>query len=44
MCTVIEGYTNAVRQVALASVGWRRMFVGPQYGTCLMSPFWRLEF
>jgi hypothetical protein len=20
------------------------MFVGPQYGTCFMSPFWHLEF
>jgi hypothetical protein len=44
MFTIIEGCTNAVRQVALASVGWRRMFVGPQYETCFMSLFWRLEF
>jgi len=23
---------------------WHLIFVGPQYGTCFMSPFWRLEF
>jgi hypothetical protein len=25
-------------------VQWRLVFVGPQYGICFMSPFWRLEF
>jgi hypothetical protein len=25
-------------------VCWRLMLVDPQYGTCLMSPFWRIEF
>ena len=25
-------------------VRWRRILVGPQYGTCFVSPFWWLEF
>lgn len=25
-------------------VRWRLMFVGPRYGTCVVSPSWRLEF
>jgi hypothetical protein len=25
-------------------VRWHLTFVGPQYGTCFMSPFWHLEF
>ena len=25
------------------NVRWRLIFVGPQYGTCLISTFWRLE-
>ena len=25
-------------------VRWHIVFVGPQYGTCFMSPFWLLEF
>jgi hypothetical protein len=24
-------------------VGWHPIFVGPQYGTCFKSPFWRLK-
>jgi hypothetical protein len=25
-------------------VQWRLIFVGPQYGTCFVSPLWRVEF
>jgi hypothetical protein len=28
----------------LNSVRWHLIFVGPQYLTCIMSPFWHLEF
>jgi len=27
----------------LIFVPWRQIFVGPQDGTCFISPFWRLE-
>jgi len=31
-------------QWQLNCVQWHVIFVGPQYGTCFMSPFWCLEF
>jgi hypothetical protein len=30
-------------QWPLNFVRWRLIFVYPQYGTCFMSPLWRLE-
>jgi hypothetical protein len=35
-----QGCTNFGRQVPVAAT----IFVGAQYGTCFMSPIWRLEF
>ena len=35
---------NPGRQVAVATVRWRLIFVGPRYGTCFLSSFWALNF
>ena len=41
------GYTNQERQVSpgrLNFAWWRLIVVGPRFGPCSISPFWRLEF
>jgi hypothetical protein len=46
-CEVLkQGCTNPGRQIIIAtvSVWWSQIFMGSQYRTCFMSPFWRLEF
>ena len=39
---VEQGCSDSGRRLDLER--WRLIFVGPQYQTCFMSPFWRLEF
>ena len=39
-CSLVQGCTNSGR---LNLVRLRQTFVGRQYGTCYMSPFWRLD-
>ena len=36
-----KGFTNPGR---INFVSWHPIFVGAQYGTCFLSPFWRPEF
>jgi len=40
-----SGMRKSQRQVAMATIfsQWRLIFVDPQYHTCFISPFWRLE-
>ena len=35
---------GAMSMERLNFVRWHLIFLGPQYGTSMMSPFWRLEF
>jgi hypothetical protein len=39
----VKMYISSQRQITVRFTGHSRT-VGPQYGTCFISPFWRLEF
>lgn len=44
---LIQGCTNPWHQVTVATkfrTVAHNIFLDPQYGTCIMLPFWRLEF
>jgi hypothetical protein len=45
VCKIRDVQTPGARPPGrLNFVPWRQIFLGPQYGTCVTSPLWRLEF